>query len=625
MPSVAHPRPAVSPLVDAAVVLTARPVLHRLGLAHPTVKQVIDATAASRSRAYELKDELLALLPSLDRPVGRPPAGPAGQQDPVTETITAPVLDFVMQHPGCVHRAADRQHYSDGFRQLIVELKQQHPQVSLESFSDAAHVPLGTLKDWMRGGQIHTTTPTTSSCSAKVDPSASAKLQTIMEQWSSWHGSFTGFCSHIREHCRINYGNTAISAVLEQYGMRAPCKRRGRSPDEKALRGAFETFFPGAQWQGDGSPIRVQIAGEVHSFNLELMVDSHTDAPVGVSVRDAEDSEAVVEAFNHGVQTTGAPPLATLLDNRPSNHTDQVDEGLGDTKRMRSTKGRAQNKPHAEGAFGLFSQVVPPLVVAALSTKEAARQMLQIVAETWARTLNHRPRKDRKGRTRFDLYTQQTPTPEQVEQARDALEQRRKQQELAHKTAQARQDPFVRRILDEAFARLELLDPKGSIRAAIARYPLDAVINGIATFEAKRHARTLPEGATGRYLLGIVRNIAQQDEGLRITEALVQARLEAKDYLLAPLRTALDAILRAVAEPQVVLNSLLSRIFTADRQLDRLFWLNAVAEHICSQPQAQHAQLLRTVARRIHATFAIPYRERQQAVRFLANRVLQLE
>jgi hypothetical protein len=435
MASVSHLRPAVCPLLDAAVLLAARPVLHRLGLPHPTVGQVIDATAASRSRAYELKDELLALLPSLDRPVGRPPAEVPQQRDPVTETITVRVLDFVMQHPGCVYRAADRQHYSDGFRHRILELKQQHSQVSLESFSEAASVPLGTLKDWMRGGQIHTTTPTTSTCSAKVDPATNAKLQTIMEQWLSWHGTFTCFCAHIREQCRINYGNTAISAVLEQYGMRAPRKRRGRSPDEKALRGAFETFFPGAQWQGDGSPIRVQIGDEVHSFNLELMVDSHTDAPVGVSVRDAEDSEAVVEAFDHGVQTTGAPPLATLLDNRPSNHTDQVDEALGSTKRMRSTKGRAQNKAHAEGAFGLFAQVVPMLVITAGSNKEAARQLLQMVAETWARTLNHRPRRDRKGRTRVDLYTQQTPTPEQVEQARDALEQRRKQQELAHKVS----------------------------------------------------------------------------------------------------------------------------------------------------------------------------------------------
>jgi hypothetical protein len=535
------------------------------------------------------------------------------------------VLDFVMQHPGCVHRATDRQRYSDGFRHCILELKQQHPQVSLESFSEAARVPLGTLKDWMRGGQIHTTTPKTSTCSVKVDPATSAKLQTIMEQRSNWHGSFSGFCDHIREHCRINYGNTAISAVLQQHGIRTPRKRSGRSPDEKALVGAFETFFPGAQWQGDGSPIRVQIGDEAHSFNLELMVDSHTDAPVGVSVRDAEDSEAVVEAFNHGVQTTGAPPLATLLDNRPSNHTDRVDEALGSTKRMRSTKGRAQNKAHAEGAFGLFAQVVPVLAITAGSAKEAARQLLQIAAEIWARTLNHRPRRDRKGRTRFQLYTQQTPTPEQVEQARDALEQRRKQQELAHKTAQARHNPFVRRILDEAFARLELLDPQGSIRAAIARYPLDAVINGIATFDAKRQARTLPDGVCGRYLLGIVRNIAQQDEGLRITDALVQARLEAKDHLLAPLHAALDAILRAGAEPLSLLNTLASRIFTANRQLDRLFWLNAIAEHICSQPQAEHAQLLRTVARRIHATFAIPYRKRQQAVRFLANRVLQLE
>ena len=39
----------------------------------------------------------------------------------------------------------------------------------------------------------------------------------------------------------------------------------------------------------------------------------------GACVRPEEDAAAVVEAFRDGVITTGQPPLALLLDNRPSN------------------------------------------------------------------------------------------------------------------------------------------------------------------------------------------------------------------------------------------------------------------------------------------------------------------
>jgi hypothetical protein len=74
--------------------------------------------------------------------------------------------------------------------------------------------------------------------------------------------------------------------------------------------------------------------------NLELAIDAATDAAVGISVRDEEDSKAVTEAFESGVETTDEPPIAALLDNRPSNHT-----------------------PDVEGAFGLFAQKVPPIEI----------------------------------------------------------------------------------------------------------------------------------------------------------------------------------------------------------------------------------------------------------------------
>jgi hypothetical protein len=541
-----------------------------------------------------------------------------------TASVTDQVLGFVMQHPGSVSQHAQRRRYSDGFRCFILELCDLHRHVSLEAFSSAAKVPLGTLKDWLRGGSKDIDAPAARSTAASTDPATTGRVQTILEQWRLWEGDLSAFCKHVSFNLRIPYGRTLITSILEQHGERTPDRRPGRSPDEKALRRAFETFFPGAQWVGDGTPIDVQIGGQRFGFNLELMVDAHSAANVGVSTRDEEDSTAVVEAFDDGVQTTGASPLCTLLDNRPSNHTADVDEGLGSSMRMYATKGRAQNKGHVEGAFGLFFQVVPLLAVTAISPREVARQILQLVVQTWARTLNHRPRQSRNGRSRVEIYTTETPTPDQVEQARAALEARLRKQEKARETLQARQDPFVRDILDGAFARLALVDPEGNIRCAIARYPLDAVVNGIATFEGRHQAGTLPDGVDARYLLGIVKNIAQRDEGLQITEALLRTRLDAQDRLLTPLRQTLDALLQLSTNPIDTLKSLVDLALEADRQIDRLFWLGAIADHIRHQPGSRHAAQLRFVSQRIYATFAVPYRDRQVAVRFICSRVIHL-
>jgi len=624
MSDVADRRSVVSPLLTAALLLGACATLRRLRLPRPTVRQILDGTGASRSRAYELRDALLRLLPSIERPVGRPPAAPPPSVN--TSDLSAKVLDFVMQHPGCVSGRGQRQRYSDSFRRSVLELCEQHAEVSLEAFATAVHVPLGTLKGWLRGGRQDTDDPSTTKDPVRTDPDpkTTTRIETILVEWRRWQGNFSAFCDHVNFNLRIPYGRTLVGSILERRGERTPRRRPGRSPDEKALRKAFETFFPGAQWVGDGTPIDVQINEQRFGFNLELMVDANSDALVGASSRDEEDSEAVVDAFNDGVRTTGTPPLAVLFDHRSSNHTPEVDEGIGSTLRMYATKGRAQNKAHVEGAFGLFSQVVPLLAIGATSAKEMARQILTLVVQTWGRTLNHRPRKDRKGRSRVEIYTSETPTPEQVEQARAALEERCRQQELARKTLEARQDPVKRGLLDQAFARLALADPEGHIRASIARYPLDHIVAGIATFEGKRDAGTLPDGTGGRYLLGIVRNISHKDEGLRITESLLRARLEARDRLLLPLQKNLYTLIQNISDPMQRLKTLADLALDADRLIDRLFWLTALADDIRRQPDSRHTALLRFVSQRIHATFAVDYRDRQAAVRFICAEVIPL-
>jgi hypothetical protein len=592
------------------------------------VAQVITATGTSRSRAYELRDAVLAALPSLQRPVGRPPA-PREVVPEVTTALLRAVANFLMEHPGCVHGTPDRRRYGDAFRRFVLDLRERHADVDVETFADAILVPLGTLKDWLRTGADAPDDNGALDEDADDDGTtattpASAQIQAVLSSWETWHGSFGGFCDHVRDEHRIAFGPGLISDILFVHGKRSPKRRAGRSPDERALRGAFETFFAGAQWVGDGWEVPVTLNGHRFTHNVELLVDAASDGFVGLSIRDHEDSAAVTEALADGIATTGQAPLALLLDNKPSNHTDEVDAALGDdTLRIRATQGRPQNKAHVEGAFGLFQRALPPLDLHAQSPRDLARQILGLVVQTCARLLNHRPRADRGGRSRVELYGEPVTT-EQIDQARAALEARRKKQQLARATLEARQDPHVRALLDDAFTRLGLLDPERHIRAAIARYGYDLAVDGVAIFEAKRRVGTLPPGVDARYLLGIVRNLGEQREGVAIAEELLRARLDARDRLLAPLVRLRDAARLDVSGLRDRVLHFAELALIAARGVDRLFWLLAVAEEIVLHASADPAPLVADAARRIHAAHRVPYRERQEAVRTITARVVPL-
>jgi hypothetical protein len=541
--------------------------------------------------------------------------------------VLAAVTEFLMDQPGCVHGGPSRRRYGDGFRRFVLELRDQHADMDLERFAAAIRLPLGTLKEWLAAGATTGADASAGDEPSNADGSASAaspQIQTVLSCWKTWRGGFVDFCEHLRHERRIPFGRSFISRILRAHGVRRPARRDGRSPDELGLRGAFKTFFGGAQWVGDGSPIAVTIQGQRFVFNLELLVDAYSSGFVGMSVRDEEDSAAVTEALADGAATTGEAPLAVLLDNRPSNHTAEVDAALGDvTTRIRATSQRPQNKAHVEGAFGLFQQTAPPLELSASDPRELGRQFLAALVVTWARTLNHRPRADRGGRSRVDLYNEPI-TADQIDQARAALEERRKKQELARATASARQDPAVRALLEDAFQRLALADPEGHLRVAMARYPLDVLVDGVAIFQGKRRAGTLPPGVDARYLLGIVKNLGDEREGVAIAEELLRARLDARDRLLAPLVAARDAARRGVPDVRNRVLRFVDLALAADRVIDRLFWVLAAADEINAGDKSDPAPLVRDVARRIHATHRVTYRERLDAVRTMLRRIVPL-
>ena len=607
----------VCPVPAAALLLLARQLCGHLALPAPDVAQIMAATKASRTSAYAMGDVLAELLPTLVPARGRPPKPPPTSTDE-TETLTHAVLAYVMGHPACVQRGPVRQHYSDGFRRFVVALRAVHATLDLEAFAKATDLPLGTLKDWLREPA---TAPDAPDPAAPERPSAEGvQMQTVLDAWSRWEGNFHGFCEHVREELRVPFGRDMVARIHEVHGLRRRARREGRSPDESALRGAFRTFFPGAQWVGDGMQVPVVVDDQRFTFNLELDVDAHTGAFAGVSVRREEDAAAVVEAFHDGILTTGAAPLALLLDNRPSNHTPDVDLALGDTLRIRATPERPQNKAHVEGAFGLFSQVLPELQLDTRSGALAlASAFVGVVVQVWARTTNHRPRADRGGRSRVELYSD-SPSDEQIEQARRELRETAERQELARRTLEARCRPEVLLLLDTHFTRLGLLDPERHIRVAIARYPLDAIVDGIAIFEGKRLAKTLPDGVDARYLLGIVRNIAAQAEGEHIARRLFELRLEVRDTMLASLVAARDV----VCAGETVLKDCVDRALATQSPLQRTFWLDSLANVIRARDLTQHASLFGAATRRIEATFAVSPRDRHDAVRLLADRLVVL-
>jgi hypothetical protein len=251
--------------------------------------------------------------------------------------------------------------------------------------------------------------------------------------------------------------------------------------------------------------------------------------------------------------------------------------------------------------------------------------VLELVAQTWARTINHRPRGDRGGRSRIDLYNE-TATAEQLDKARAALEERCRKQLLARLTWKARQDPVTRALVDEAFARHDLLDPEQHIRISIAGYSLDAVVEGIAIFDVKRSMGMLPASADARYLLGIVRNIHDEREGVAVAEELLRLRLDARDRMLAPLILQRDAARASTPDLQQRVLGFVDLALAAERGIDRSFWLHAAAEEITAHAdEGETGALVAAAARRIHVTHRLSYRERCAAVRVIVGKVSPLD
>ena len=358
----------------------------------PTTEDVLQMTGSGRSQAYAMAARLRELLGTVAGKPGRP----ASELVPevAQKAVNRAILDYLMRHPGSAYVERERYCYLDEFGRFIVGLLEPGQPgfgLSVAQLSDASQIPLGTLKSWFGQRAIY----------EHEDPPATSLRQEhrhqILNLYQAWEGSFTAFGRWVREEHRLNYGDTAIRSLLQDAGLLQRRSRKSVTQD----RGSYQKLFPGAQWLGDGSTMKVhcipvQWGGEAFLFNLEAILDVDSNALVSVDVSDSENEAAVLRAFQDGLATAGKAPLSLSLDNKPCNHTPAIEQATAQagTTLLPTTPFRPQSKAPLEGAFGLFKQCFPELILCGDNPRELARLVLLLVFSAWALGRNGRPRKN---------------------------------------------------------------------------------------------------------------------------------------------------------------------------------------------------------------------------------------
>ena len=609
--------PETNPSVRAAVLLLAREVQGDQPWPG-TVADILAVTGAGRSQAYAMLPRLREAAAALTAPLGRPPAEPS---ETATVAVLRAVRDFLMEHPGAVAGRGARRHYSDGLRRFIVGLMAPGAvgaSLTVERLALAAGIAVGTLKDWLRlpAAPPAPTAPEKPTAAPDFE-SARPDIAAILALWPTWEGSFQDFCRMLREEHRLTLGDTFVGNVLSAAGLRSR-KPRGRG-DAPWSRDTWRTLFPGAQWLGDGTTVALCVEGVWHVFNIEVVSDPATNATVGVNVSDVEDAAAVLAAFEHGKETTGGPPLALTLDNKAPNLSPAVAEGIAPAELHRATPGRGQAKAPLEGAFGLFRQTAPPLVVSGRTPRERARSYLELLFVTWAWARNGRPRRRLGGRSPAQVYTRERPTEDELAKAKAWLAELRRREEQARKTRAQKACPIRRTLLSRALVELGIPDPDGHLAASLARYGIDALQRAIAAFRARLERGTLPPDADhGRYLAGIVRNLDTRLDLERMAEHLLEIRLRHGDLTTAALNHELRE-LRAVVAPAGQAEATVDRALAAEASIDFRFWTRAAARALAAManPVAHHRHLVRRVA----ASFATDRDRRADLIDALAQAV----
>jgi len=499
--------------------------------------------------------------------------------------------------------------------------------LTVEELAEIAGVPLGTLKDWLRHStglegsppEPVTLTPPPVPATPFLDGVRGTHLQTILHLWTSWEGTFQAFCQTLRTEHRLPYGPTFVGDFLQCAGLRH--RRSRRSVEAPWSSDTFRTMFPGAQWLGDGTSIAVHWKSQVFVFNVEAILDPASNALVGVAVTDAEDEEALRQAYQAGLVTAAAagPPLALTLDNRPSNHSPGAQAAVGEVILLRATPERGQAKAPLEGTFGLFQQGVPAAVITGSTAREQARCVLDLIWTAWARGRNGRPRKKLKGLTPAQAYANARPTQAEIDTALEWFRELQRRGEQSRLTREARQDPVRLEILARGLAELGISDPDQHIAVSLACYGRDAIGEGLATFRSKLELGTLPPGADhNRYLGGIIRNLHIKNELEQISIHLLEQRLRLRDITLSRLEFAAEQ-LRSGTSLYDLSYVFLDKALEASYLVDFRYWAQAAAATLAALPTAEKVSRYTSLCRRVAASFHTDRERRRSLIDSLAQ------
>jgi len=601
--------------LQAAILIVSEKILASFPEKPKSVRQMCSLLECSHSQAYEVANRLLDGAEGLFKPVGRPVAPVAGRDD-VTALLERD-RNFLRDNPGAVTGGGVRQVYSVDYRNFVIGLRrpgQPGASMTVAEFARWMNIPEGTMKSWLQvrpgvdgpesaddGTPLHHTEGDGLPSVEVKDP----QIATVVHEFDQWKGTFESFVKHVNTNLRLPFGKTLIATILDALGRRS---RRKRPSKNVGMPGQYKTFFPGFQWAGDGKRVIVEFENKTYAFNFEIQVDVATDAIVGVAVTDTENEDAVIEAYEAGKATTGKPAIALSVDNRPSNHTTRVSEAVHPTELLPTTPGRPTSNAVAEGAFGLFAQELPVPHLKGLNAREVARSSMQHIIEAYAIGRNGRPRTKLGGRPPAEAYLSSRPTEEEIRAANEYLTELKDRQNKIRQSMLERTDPVKLQLLEDELSRLELDDPRHANAMWLARYSLDAIVLGLATFEAKLDKGTVPHGADPlRYLGGIIRNINDKDELDSISEHLLRLRLRQKEMSLQYLQ-AEEARIRAAASDEEVVEAFANKALDASAELDSRFWASLAKSAIASldlpAATAVYKHLSRCIARNFHASRA---------------------
>ena len=598
----------------------------------PSTDEIVQTAGAGRTQSYTMKDRLYAVLPALNGEPGRPASKPVEQSTAMA--VLMAFRDFALLSLGIAK--GERCAYSDDFRRFVVGLVapgQAAERMTVEKLASTCAIPVGTLKDWLRVPKpARSEEASDKENAADASPSGnstepveatirSPHIHLIVTMWESWKESFTDFCTMLRTEHRVPCGNTFIGNILQGFGFR---NRRRRSPVEAPWSsGTYRAFYPGAQWLGDGTPSTIRFGEEKFTFNLELFMDVASGKSMGIAVTDTEDENAVKLAYEAARDAAGAPPLVAMLDNRNSNHSPGVQDALADTLLLRSTPGRGQSKALLEGEFGRFQQAMPALEIVGDSPREMARCALRLFWMGWIWGRNGKPRTSLRGKSPDDVYANTHATEAQIQEALAWFREQERRQEKARSTREARRDKVRLELLRLGLAELGIPDPDRRHEIDLAYYSREAIVRGLAKFQAKLNQGTVPEGADyARYLGGIIRQYHIRLELEETINSILEQRIRLRDLSLRSLEREAYGIRAALPDPDLP-QAFLDKALAANYAVDFRFWGRETVRAFSRLPAGEKVELYRSLARRVAASFKTDRVRRDDLIDWLAEATVQ--